>query len=271
MASHSASCGSGMPKRKAKQMLTLIPEQERSIDYRFEFAIVGIGARTFAESAVNSEMAEAFRPTASHHAHHHEDHHDDHHDDDGHGVNKLRSEMNKLILFCPLGEASKALARVRFTCVETFSDTLPLKDDAQVAMNQAVLFLFHPKFAKEEAAASGSPRTPRGRKTLDEFKSDFLSRCAEVNYHPAHFRPHMRLISFEAQEESEDALATLGASKGVELDAHADDGEDTVMEAMQAICEHLVGRQKERTTIRLDGDSGALLPQNEKSACCVML
>jgi len=52
------------PKRKQKQMLTLIPEQDRAITYRFEFAVVGEGAKAFAQKAVDSEMAEAFHPNA---------------------------------------------------------------------------------------------------------------------------------------------------------------------------------------------------------------
>merc|ERR1719491_2623883 len=113
-------------------------------------------------------------------------------------------------------------------------------------MNQAIVFLFYPKLAEEVNT------TPRKTDPVDDFRTDFISRFAEVNFHPEPFRPHIRILSFEAAEESEDALEKLGEGKGVALDRHPDDNEDTVMEAMQAICEHLVGRQKERTTIRLD-------------------
>ena len=44
---------------------------------------------------------------------------------------------HNLVLFCPTGNAtSKELARLRFHCIEKFSDSLPMKSD------QAVAFLF---------------------------------------------------------------------------------------------------------------------------------
>jgi len=267
-------------------MLTLIPEQERSIDYRFEFAIVGTGAKDFAETAVNSEMAEAFRPTAKHqelheihegdeepnsaHGHGHaEKKVDDHHVDGiGHKKGTDADQKNKLVLFCPIGEGTKALARVRFTCIEHFSDSLPLGRDAQLAMNQAVIFLYYPNAGEGDRSADKSP--------VDEFKHDFISRWAEINHTPEQFRPHVRILAIEAAPEAEEALAEFGKTKNVPLDSQPDYAEDCAMESLQSICDKLIERRNstERTGTSKTDDATAPLKgpgTSTKSSCCVLL
>jgi len=279
-----AMAGGAGPARKNKPMLTLIPEQERSIDYRFEFAIVGEGAKSFAESVVNSEMAEAFRPTAKHEKdkmteiHEDDEPHEEEPEHEVHGlgqkVNKSTlpepsSEKNKLILFCPIGKETKALARVRFTCIEQFSDSLPLSRDATVAMNQAVVFLFRPN------AVTGDRSPSKSREPLDEFKGDFISRFAEINHTPAKFRPHVRILCFDVEPEVADQLQEIGKTKDVTLYAQPDDGEDTMMESLQGICETLILLQlnNNRTSDveRISNGDTPLITQPARSSCCALL
>lgn len=256
------------PQRKDKQMLTLIPEQERSIDYRFEFTIVGEGARSFAEMAVHSEMAEAFRPTAK--AKEEAPMENAPTEDDG----KKREGENKekLILFCPIGEGSKALARVRFTCVEQFSDSLPLTKDAQASMNQAIVFIFNTAAhaADKRAAGKGPP--------LDEFRSDFISRFAEINHHPEQYRPFSRILAIEAEPDALDTLNEVGKSKNVGVDSAADGSEEGVIEAVQELCEALIKRASEKGTQSQpagssprDAGAGNGAGSEKKSRGCVLL
>jgi len=242
-------------------MLTLIPEQERSIDYRFEFAIVGEGAKIFAEAAVNSEMAEAFRPTAKHKAEE-EDKNHAHEDEHGRGHERKSPDVTEYVLFCPIGEGTKALARVRFTCIEQFSDSLPLGRDGVAAQSQAVIFLYHPN-AVADRSSDNSP--------VDDFKHEFISRWAEINHTPQQFRPHARILAFEAEPGVEEALAEIGKSKHVTLDAQTEHCEDIVMEALQSVCEHLITRVNERRTSVAQNDASTvpLIPQ--KSSCCSLL
>jgi hypothetical protein len=268
------------PQRKNKQMLTLIPEQERSIDYRFEFTIVGEGAKSFAEAAVSSEMAEAYHPAKAKMdeiQEHEEEPKEEHHE--VHGLElpakgntdggKEHSEKNKLVMFCPIGEGTKAIARIRFTVVEQFSDSLPLTRDAQVALNQAVIFLYYPNGVGEAA------RCNKSSPPMDEFRSDFISRFAEINHTPAQFRPHCRIVCFEVEPEDEEALIQLGATKKVNVDSQPDHAEDIVMDCLQGICDHLIQRQvngrsegQEDEPLVAQADKTSAPP---KSSCCVLL
>eukprot|EP00427_Karlodinium_veneficum_P030036 CAMPEP_0169191118 /NCGR_PEP_ID=MMETSP1016-20121227/4900_1 /TAXON_ID=342587 /ORGANISM="Karlodinium micrum, Strain CCMP2283" /LENGTH=268 /DNA_ID=CAMNT_0009267349 /DNA_START=67 /DNA_END=870 /DNA_ORIENTATION=+ len=261
----------GVPKRKDKPQLTLIPEQERSIDYRFEFAIVGESAKTFAEGAVNSEMAEAFRPTAATGSSFAPTPVAESEEDvDGvepvspgvvtdpgsPGKQSHKSHGDKLVLFCPIGESSKALARIRFTCIEQFSDSLPLtKTDVAVAQNQAVIFLFYPKIF-------GGTRSPRSKPPVEEFKCDFASRFAEINHVPKKCRPYSLILAVEPEEEDQEALEEFAKKKNISIKAPPDGGEDTVMEELQCICDYLIRRQKER---RPSQESVASIPPLEEA------
>jgi len=270
----------GLPQRKNKQMLTLIPEQERSIDWRFEFTIVGEGARQFSEMAVRSEMAEAFRPTAKHEEQAKEklEHiGEDEEADRGIPKEKLRSvatdgdphakEKETLVLFCPIGENGKALARIRFTCVEQFSDSLPLGKDRQAALTQAFIFLFQPS----------SSRIASDKSPVDEFKSDFISRFAEINHTQEHFRPHCRILAIEAEPDLVELVEDIGKAKNVTTDSVPDSGEETIMESLQEVCEHLIKRHSDRGSgstaglgsPKVGGDT-APAPTG-KSRACVML
>jgi len=259
-------------------MLTLIPEQERSIDYRFEFAIVGEGARSFAEAAVNSEMAEAFRPTAKAEGTDQTEDANLQGNDSGAeafaptsskrpGNSSAASSKQKLILFCPIGENTKALARVKLTVVENFSESLPLVRDAQVAMNQAIVFLFYPDLV-------AGCRSPGKSSPFDEFKRDFISRWAEINHSPEQFRPYARILCIEVEPDVEELVEALGKTKNVSTDSQPDYAEDSVMESLQTLCEHLISRQAGRATKPLENGTTPMLEEGGptvKSSCCVLL
>jgi len=272
--------GGGVPQRSNKQMLTLIPETDRSIDYRFEFCMVGVGARDFAEKAVQSEMAEAFRPTAAKNKVELEKLEEGDEEEEGDlspaaaGKKTDRKEnrsgtdgdkpQETLILFCPIGESRKALARVRFTCVEQFSQSLPLTRDAQLALNQAIVFLFAPEIAEK---CDGPP--------IDEFRSDFLSRFAEIKHTPQQFRPHCRILAIEAEPDALDTIEQIGKTQNVAADVQPDGAEDSIMEALQEICDHLIKIQTRTVSVMLTPRTGAAVAetakQPSKSKACMLL
>lgn len=261
-------------------MLTLIPEQERSIDWRFEFTIVGEGARQFSEMAVRSEMAEAFRPTAKHEEQAKEklEHiGEDEEPDGGSPKEKMRSvatdgdphakEKETLVLFCPIGENGKALARIRFTCVEQFSDSLPLGKDQQAALTQAFIFLFQPS----------SSRIASDNSSVDEFKSDFMSRFAEINHTQEQYRPHCTIFAIEAEPDLVELVEQIGKGKDVTTDSLPDSGEETVMECLQEVCEHLIKRHSDRGSMstglgspRVGGDLTAPAPKSKSRTCALL-
>merc|ERR550537_1714737 len=102
-------------------------------------------------------------------------------------------------------------------------------------MNQAIVFLFKPSSARE--------RLP-GKAPIDEFKSDFMSRFAEINHTPEQFRPHVRILAIEAEPDAVDTLTELGKTKNISTESQPDDGEETIMECLQDLCEHLIKRHE---------------------------
>jgi len=277
-------------------MLTLIPEQERQIDYRFEFSVVGQDARQFVESAVNSEMAEAFRPTAKEE------------EKWGHTASAppnleangldfreagstpgevqapaqsssfgkpavKGSDQNKLILYCPYSEQAKGIARIRFTALENFSESLPLTRDRMAAANQAVIFLFwHVKPGDERDEKTG-------RSPTEERIKDFMARIAEINFLPAHFRPACILCGFETEESQETQLDEWAKKQKATVwtSYEPDDGEDTIMESVQKLCEKMVERSSDekRNSDQIGGSEKEKVESegegNQKSSCCAVL
>lgn len=282
-------------KRKDKPQLTLIPEQERQIDYRFEFSVVASDARDFIESAVNSEMAEAFRPTAREEEKwgHVSSEHSQANGHAGEGGTTpgdpvtpthdvvhsssfkcpKGSEQNKFILYCPYSENSKGLARIRFTAVANFSDSLPLAKDRLAATNTAVIFLFwHAKDGEERDES-------KDRSPLEERMKDFMNRIAEINFLNEQFRPACVICGFEADEEQEAKLDEWAKKQRAKVwtNYKPDDGEDTIMETVQEVAEKMVERALEeiRGSAQLGGSYGDKKEDEplitKKSKCCVLL
>lgn len=256
-----------LPKRKAKPMLTLIPEAENAINYRFNVALCGEQAKEVAHLAVESEMAEAYRPKggAAHKkvevkpiseedeeehaaattpsAHEHHGHHDDDHEE-------------QLVVFCPTGVGTKELARLRLTPVVGFSDSLPLTKDKAVAVNLVVCFLVW---------------KPNQTSTIADAISDFQGRMAEIIHTPAGCRPLVMLLAFEADDAQEKELsAFVERQKAVTITPLylPDDGEDTVMDSLQSVCEAMVIKQTNPRRLSECSDKGVTVasPQDGKKS-----
>lgn len=214
------------PNRHQAKKLTCVPESERPINYRLEVALVGQGARVFAEAAVNSERAVTYRPK------------------------RLPSEQSavpgpfasdtyqsglaeQFILFCPMGGPhEKELARVRFWTIELFSQSLPLSRDPATSANIIVVLLF---WCVTPEDACGTIQ-------------DFTARLAEIQYLPRHLRPYTTLLAFAANPEQEMQLINFKdrwrGAVNIEFNQYHESEEDEVMEAVQDICDGFVNRQK---------------------------
>jgi len=248
-----------LPKRKAKPMLTLIPESDTPINFRFNCAIVGDPAKEFAHLAVESEMAEAYRPKGAHKKtdvkpisedEEHEDHHEAHHEKD-----------DQLVVFCPTGMGAKELARLRLSPVVGFSDSLPLSKDRAIASNLVVCFLVWHVGKKD------------GSESVSSCVGDFSGRMAEIIHTPAGCRPLVTLLGFELNEAQEKELnAFCERQKAVSIIPmyFPDDSEDTVMDCLQSVCEAMIKNQTCGVRLSETGNVVTAPPDGKKSGCCTI-
>jgi len=213
-------------RRKPKQHLTVIPETERVINYRFDVYLCGHGATQFAKRATTSEIADEYRPKAK---------------PIGSGSSDtMETCEDDLVLFCPTSEdnTSSDLARIRFKPIEKFEDSLPQSRDPQVVANLAIILLFWPR-------RQGSSEEIK-EASLDNATSDIQCRLAEINFISPKCRPLVQLSAFAASLHEETKLKELIAQhKNVQLtlSTFPDDDEDTVVTAIQQIVEKLIARR----------------------------
>lgn len=251
------------PKRKAKQQLTLIPEEGRAISYRFEVSLVGKGVKEFAKKACENEMAEAFHPKGWHAGQ--EDEHTTTPGEtaaSGDVSNKGdKAGQGSLTLFCPLGEAmeKKGLARIRFVCIENFSDALPVHKEKLIAMNSAIIFLFW--------------RVENSESATEELLSDYTTRLAELRHGSTEqCKPYTVLHAYEADKTQEGKLKEfcengLGKLAGVLYEHFEYDDEGTIMDNMTTLCEKMIEYQTNaRATVALPKSDGA----KKGSPCCTI-
>lgn len=228
------------PNRKMKPILTLIPEEERAIAYRFSVVLVGANAHDYARQAVTSEMAEAYKPKSKTKAKQAEDLGQI--SEDGPQGAELQpgrkgnaqqpGHEDKLVLFCPTGPNNKELARILLQPVCGFSDSLPFTKDEATAKYQIVVLLF---WNVEKDASSTSS-------TITEW----YSRIAEINHQPSNLRPYTIVLAYEPDSEQERSLNEFtGKYKGVAPATVIHDGsEDGITESLQDLAELCIGRLK---------------------------
>jgi len=258
------------PKRKVKPMLTLIPEEERAINYRYTIVLVGEGAREFARVAAESEMAEAYKPkSAKPKPAADEAVRDDvaveekgqQQLPDNNGHKNTEVEADKFVLFCPTGPNTKELARLRLHPCVGFSDSLPLSTDMAAAKNIIVALLF---WQVKHGDADATEDTIR----------EWYSRMAEINHVPVSCRPYTVILAFEADEEQEEKLQAFTERQAGKVEAPkviGDSGEDAIMESLHDLAEAAIERQK-TVELKLSSSSGLDAPQAvSKSKGCSVL
>lgn len=202
--------------RKDRQLLTLIPEEDRPVSYRFQVFLVGTGAKEFAERFVTSDTVEALKPKSAKGGQESAEH--------------LPSAGDDLTFFCPVGQAE--LARVRLLPIEKFSESLTLPRKAAESSSVAVLFLFW----KVGEAPEDQPPADAVQARI----SDFTSRVAEIKHLAANCQPYAKVVAFDANEEQEERLKKwLMPHSTISVEFLKDDDEDTVMELVERLCKKL--------------------------------
>lgn len=228
-----------------------------SINFRFEVTLVGEGAKDFAKVAVESEMAQACHPKGYNASQDADPAQRGSFISSQSASKSADNEKELLTLFCPVGEVSKGLARVRFICCESFSDSLPVHKEPTVAANSAIIFLFW-RVDKSSSSATS------------ERVSDFMTRLAELNHGaPVNARPLTVIWGFELDSDQETRLndfLKLPLASGVRLEKFDEDGEDIVVEALTGLCEKIITVLNRRRTTALAVDDR----QPAKGKCCTV-
>lgn len=240
-------------------MLTLIPEEERSINHRYTIVLVGENARELAQVAANSEMAEAYKPRAAEkpriapisevegeEAPEQEPVHD-----------KKVLDDEKLVVFCPTGSNTKELARLRLHPCVGFSESMPLTKDSAAANTLIVAFLLW-RVERGDTAATKS--------TINEW----YSRMAEINHHkPSNLKPHTLILAYEADDNQENSVNEFAdKQKNVEPKFYPDASEDGIMESLQEVAEAAIQRTREKMmSPRGSSDDVGGKTKNGKKGC----
>lgn len=234
-----------LAKRKSRQILTFIPEQERSIDYRFQIIIAGPRARQFAERICSADASQAFKPKQQKSTENFED--------------------DNLCFFCTLGAMQEQLVRLRFVVVEGFSNSMPAITDQSVSRDTCVLFLHwnDPESKEADAAPSGA------QECLEASMDEFRMRVAEVNFHMK-FLPLICVLCLCGTSEQETGLRTFVESCKLKHNAEArllsieNDDEDSLVHFMRKVCELVILEFVEEKYLAEELASG-------KKACCALM
>lgn len=250
------------PKRKLRHMLTLIPEEERAINYRFTVVVVGETAREFAQTAVSSDMAEAYRPKSCKKLGDGgvEPRTSNGHESGDERQDSIGGSNDKLVLFCPTGSNTKDLARLRLHPCCGFSESMPLTRDYTLAKSLVVAFLF---WQVKHGDASATEDTIR----------EWYSRMAEINHMPASLRPLTVVLAFEADGNQTKQLRDFidrQAGKVEEAKILGEASEDTIVEALQELAAAAIAKQDvEYRSSSMSSDD--LLSGPQKGRCCTIL
>lgn len=267
----------GVPNRKAKPILTLIPEEEKSISYRFTVVVVGKNAKEFVEAAVNSDMAEAYKPKSvqKKEAAEEEGAADAAADvppaaspsllssntatttGTSQSVKEKKEQgdpADKLVLYTPAGTNMKELARIRLHPCVGFSDPMPLQRDPAAAKNTIVVLLFW--------------QVKQGE--TDEVISDWYSRTAEINHMPQLMRPYTVVMGYETDGAQEQSLSQFAGKMNMvasEPRLIGDSSEDSITESLQDLADAAIVRLQNMELARRDSLAAA---SPGSSKCCTV-
>lgn len=253
-------------ERKKKQLLTVIPDDDRPISYRFAVCVVGKSCKDFVHTATCSEIAQEYHPGHKK---------DKGGEDDGAGdpgsppFSPAAEEDDKLVLFCPVsGVLTKELARLRFSLCAGFSDSIPMTSDKSVATNTVVVFLFW--------RVSDAPDRREDQATLSDTISDWRSRMAEINFKPANLRPFVAVLGFKASQEQQEAVEAFASDQRktarIVPSFFDDDSEEMFVEAMQNVVEQLISFQQSASSRRMGSTGSATpgMPGEARKGCCAV-
>lgn len=262
---------------KLKPMLTGIPEEERSINYRFTIVLVGETAGEFATLAATSDTAEAYRPKCSKQRRSTvvkqlegitEAEGDEeapssplaHLESPPPSPSKGRRQDDQLTIFCPTGPNTKELARLRLHPCVGFSDALPLTPDAATAKFTIVALLFWQLHKGEPIATEDTIR-------------EWYSRMAEVNHLPASLRPLTVVLAYEADDSQEKSLRAFAEKQKVdEPKLMRCSAADSLTESLQDLAEAAIFRLRWTSEKASSVGEGEISVRGRgRGRCCALL
>ncbi|CAK0791303.1 unnamed protein product [Prorocentrum cordatum] len=223
----------GNANRRSSQKLTVIPEGEREVKYRFDFVICGKGAGNFVSSVISSELAQEFLSKVRQDEKRSSSLETLAEDEEEQPV-QVRSTSDakkstasslgadERIMFLPVGENASQIARLRFHSLEKFTDSLQQpKDRPQALFTVVGLLCTKPAGNPEEAAKSAI--------------GDWQSRLAELGFMKARLRPYTVTLTYGLDEDAEKAVIDCINKTKVPVTPifQEDDDTENVVESLQ--------------------------------------
>lgn len=263
----------GAASRRSAQKLTVIPEGEREVKYRFDFIVCGKGASSFCAKVISSDLAQEFlskvrqdekRSTQL------ESLAEDEEEQPAQVRSKTddskKSTVSSLgaderIMFLPVGENASMIARLRFQTLEKFSDSLQQPKDRPQALGTVVALLC--------AKPTGSPE--EAAKSVDSAIADWQSRLAELGFMKVRLRPYTVTLTYGMDEDAEKAVIDCINKTKVPVTPIFQDDDDieNVVESLQtAIDKAVLSSNKMRRTASLLSRQGTSTEEKKKGWCC---
>jgi len=259
----------GAATRRSAQKLTVIPEGEREVKYRFDVIICGKGASSFCANVISSDLAQEFlskvrqdekRSTQL------ESLAEDEEEPAAQVLTKADQKKtasslgaDERIMFLPVGENASQIARLRFQTLEKFSDSLQQPKDRPQAISTVVALLC---------------TKPAGRSHEEAAKSaigEWQSRLAELSFMKARLRPYTITLTYGLDEDAEKAVIECINKTKVPVTPIFQEDEDTenVVESLQsAIDKAVANSNKMRRTASLLSRQDSSAEDKKKGWCC---
>jgi hypothetical protein len=263
----------GAATRRSAQKLTVIPEGEREVKYRFDFILCGKGANNFCLNVISSDLAQEFLSKVR------QDEKRDNQleslaeDEEDEPAAQVRSTSktdpkkstsgslgaDERIMFLPVGENASSIARLRFQTLEKFSDSLQQPKDRPQALSTVVALLC---------------TKPAGRSHEEAAKSAILewqSRLAELSFMKARLRPYTITLTYGLDEDAEKAVIECINKTKVKVTPIFQEDEDieNVVESLQSAIDKAVANSNQmRRTASLLSRQDSSAEGQKKGWCC---
>jgi len=236
-----------------RSQLSMVPEQSFIISWRIELLVIGCCAEQWCTRAVDSKIAEAYRPHSTGVGSERLwlfiplQPKEDRSPREATGVRSPRerrlsqsmesANMRSMTSSDLMGSTPRSisgvreeLARLRFSPIQGFGDNLNLPTDPEKCINYIAVLLVVPADT-----------------SLKERMWDFQMRLSEISFKAKHMRPHVVMLTFNTDAAQDEQLEEFTAKwrdrVPIEVRAYKEDSEEEIMEALADTCRSFIEKK----------------------------
>lgn len=287
--------------RSQRLHLTFIPESEYTVHHRMRIILTGRGARVLAERLVNSKVNENYRPKAI----------KNRADSPARSWSRLsspdgpepefslkfststtnsssqksthegslrpgefESADRELCLFLPVGLVSGKLARIRFNIIEGFTASMPEVSEESDARDMCVALLHW-----QEHVTTMQQGKNLAQSAIDVSMKEFAMRTAEMN-HGMKFLPLVYILCISKPVSEKDNTQFTDFVQHCQMRYRimvvfkqvCDSREDTLMQAMQELCDDVISQRNRLLASRpsQSNDTLCIETHTNRTSCCTL-